>query len=252
MNIFKTAPAVLAVASEIKKYNANVAKFEELRSEGKDEEERDFILKCTSEFADSLSKKLKVHYEVIGEENIPEKGPLMIYSNHQSFADILAIFAVFRKFQVGFVAKDEWRSWKSLARAIEYTRSIFLVRGGGRQALAALSEAEDYLARGFSLTIFPEGTRSQKSEVGEFKHGAFKFAQKGNVPILPISLDGGYKLFEIDHSYHKDVTIRVNVHPLVHIEEMSKAEQKEAFCRIEQSIRDGVEDLVSIDEKTRH
>ncbi len=244
MNLFKTVPAALAVASEIKKYNANIPKFEELRSKGMDEEERALLLECTTKFGDSLSKRLHVNYEVIGEENIPDNGPLMIYANHQSFADILAIFTVFRKFQIGFVAKDEWRSWKALAKAIEYTRSIFLIRGGGRQALAALSQAEDYLRRGFSLTIFPEGTRSQKSEMGEFKHGAFKFAQKGNVPILPVSLDGGYKLFEIDNSYHKDVTIRIKVHPLVHIEEMSKAEQKEAFAQIEKTIRDGVDELV--------
>lgn len=244
MNLFKTVPALLAVASEIKKYNAHIPKFEELRSKGMDEEERALVLECTTKFGDSLSKRLRINYEVIGEENIPDKGPLMIYANHQSFADILAIFTVFRKFQIGFVAKDEWRSWKALAKAIEYTRSIFLIRGGGRQALEALSQAEDYLERGFSLTIFPEGTRSKKSEMGEFKHGAFKFAQKGNVPILPVSLDGGYKLFEIDNSYHKDITIRIKVHPLVHIEEMSKAEQKEAFVQIEKAIRDGVDELL--------
>jgi len=79
------------------------------------------------------SKKLNITYEIIGEENMPDHGPVMVYSNHQSFCDVFAILRLFRDhFQIGFIAKDEWRKVKTLAVAIEYTRSIFLVRGSGR------------------------------------------------------------------------------------------------------------------------
>ena len=248
MNPFKTVPAMITLVSAIKKFNSHVPEFEALRAAGDDKTEQAKILEYINEFGDEITRKYKVNFEVYGEENIPDHGPLMVYSNHQSFADILAVFTNFRKFQIGFVAKNEWHSWDILAKAIEYTRSIFLVRGGGRRALEALAQTEDYLKRGFSLVIFPEGTRSQSHEMGEFKYGAFKFAQRGNVPILPMSVDGGFKIFEIDNSFHDGVTVRMKIHPMVHIENMSRAEQKEAFNQIEQTIRDGVKELVEMEE----
>ena len=146
----------------------------------------------------------------------------MVYSNHQSFADIFAMIWLFRNHcQMGYVAKDEWRKYKPIANAIEYTRSIFLIRGSGKEAVKALKEAKELLDQGFNLVIFPEGTRSRKHEMGEFKAGAFKFAEKGKVPILPVTVDGGYHLIEETGSY-QPTTVKVTVHPLVHIEEMAK------------------------------
>ena len=90
------------------------------------------------------------------------------------------------------------------------------------------------------MVIFPEGTRSQRHEMGEFKAGAFKFAEKGKVPILPITVDGGYKLFEEKKTW-QPAHVKITVHPLVHIEQMSKHEQKEAALQIEQTIRSALD-----------
>ena len=89
---------------------------------------------------------------------------------------------------------------------------------------------------GFNLTVFPEGTRSQGHEMGEFKQGAFKFAEKGNVPILPVTIDGSYKFFEEQGTW-QPCNIKITVHPLVHIEKMAKHEQKEAAIEIERTIQ---------------
>ena len=72
--------------------------------------------------------------------------------------------------------------------------------------------------------------------MGEFKPGAFKFAEKAKVPILPVTLDGGYRLLEEKGTY-QPTTVRITVHPLVHIENMSKAEQKEVAAQVEETIR---------------
>jgi 1-acyl-sn-glycerol-3-phosphate acyltransferase len=137
---------------------------------------------------------------------------------------------------MGYVAKDEWRKLKPLAKTILYSRSVFLTRGDAREAVKTIKEASDILSMGFNLVIFPEGTRSQCHEMGEFKSGAFKFAEKGKVPILPVTVDGGYHLLEEKGTY-QPTTVKITVHPLVHIEEMDKHAQKQAAENIEAAIR---------------
>ena len=86
------------------------------------------------------------------------------------------------------------------------------------------------------MVIFPEGHRSKCHEMRDFKPGAFKFAEKAGVPILPVTLDGSYHLIEEKGTY-QPTHIRITCHPLVHIENMSKHEQKEAQAAIEETIR---------------
>lgn len=241
MNIIKTVPALLKVWGTCRQYNKNVPEFQRLREAGDVKSEQELILKASGKWAEDTSEILGLNYEISGEENIPANGPVFVYANHQSLADILAIYYLFRNhFQIGFISKDEWRKLGPLAKAIEYTRSLFLVRESSREALKLIGEAKDLLDQGFSLAIFPEGTRSQCHEMAEFKTASFKFAEKGNVPILPITLDGGYKAFEEKGSFVSGQTIKIIVHPLVHIEEMDKAEKKAAYHQIEETIRKGL------------
>lgn len=241
MNPFTTLPALAKIFGTVKTYNKNIPEFKKLRESGDIEKERELIWRESGKWAETSSRILKLHYEIEGEENIPAQGPIMVYANHQGLTDILAILYLFRNhFQMGFISKDEWRKLKPLAAAIEYTRSVFLVRGGGRETLKALSQATELLSQGFSLCIFPEGARSQKHEMGEFKPGSIKFAEKGKVPILPITLDGCYKVLEETGSFKPNQTIKIKVHPLVHIEQMDRHQVKEAGAQIEETIKSGL------------
>lgn len=241
MNLFKSIPKLLQFYFGAKAYGKNIPEIERLRAAGDVEGEKEAIRLGQKKFIESTAPKLGLTFEVTGEENIPSEGTYMVYSNHQSYADILALIYLFKdRRQMGYVAKEEWRKFKVLYNAIEYTRSVFLKRGDSREAVKSIKEVSDLLKQGFALVIFPEGTRSQCHEMGEFKAGAFKFAEKGKVPILPVTLDGGYKLYEEKKTY-QPAHVKITVHPLVHIEEMSKAEQKEAAKQIEETIRSALD-----------
>lgn len=242
MNVVITVPALVKTLKSFTKFNKNIPKIKALRATGDIEAEKELILRASGKWAEDLSNELRIHYDIEGEENIPESGPIMVYSNHQGLADILAIYYLFRNhFQIGFISKNEWRKVKPLATAIEYTRSLFLIRNNSREALKTIGEACELLDQGFSLAIFPEGTRSQSHEMGEMKVGSFKFAERANVPILPITLDGSYKIMEETGSYKADQTIRIRIHPLVHIENMNKTEKKGAVTNIINTIRNGLD-----------
>lgn len=237
MNPFTTVPKFLQGYIAAKKYNSLARQIDALHNIGNYDEEREVIRKGQKAFAETVAEKLNITIDVKGEENIPSEGPFMVYSNHQGFADIPAICYAFRDHcQMGFVSKEEWRKYKVLRDAIIYTRSIFLDRGNPRAAVKAVSEVKELLDNGFNMAIFPEGTRSKGPVPGEFKAGAFKFAEKAKVPVLPMTISGSYKLFEEKGTYqpcHIDITI----HPVVHLEQMDKKQQKEAAEEIEKTIK---------------
>jgi 1-acyl-sn-glycerol-3-phosphate acyltransferase len=239
MNIFKTGPRFIRGYIETLRFTSLKKQFDQLRAAGDIEGEKALINFGQKRWVEAMTPVLGLTYDVIGEENIPapEGGPFMIYSNHQSFADICATLWLMKDHgPLGYVSKEEWRKYKILADVVEYSRSIFLVRGNPKEAVKALGEAKKILDMGFNMLIFPEGTRSKGHEMGEFKAGAFKFAEKAKVPILPVTIDGTYHFFEEDGSW-KPAHIKITAHPLVHIEKMEKHEQKEAQQQIEATIR---------------
>ena len=241
MNPFTTIPRAITVLLAAHNYNRNIPEIKKLRAAGDIEGEKECIRLGQKKFIETIAPKINLTFEVTGEENIPETNGFMVYSNHQSLADIFALIYLFRdRCQMGYVAKEEWRKYKIIANAILYTRSVFLTRGDSREAIKTIKEATELLKQGFNLVIFPEGTRSKSHEMAEFKGGAFKFAEKGKVPILPVTLDGGYKLLEEKGTY-QPAHVKITVHPLVHIEEMDKHQQKEAAAEIEATIRSALD-----------
>lgn len=243
MNIFKTGPRFIKGYIETMKYTSLKKQIQALRDAGDLEGEKALVHKGQKRWVESISGPLGLTYEIRGEENIPDKAdwPFMIYANHQGYADLAASLWIMKdRGMLSYVAKEEWRKYGILSDAIEYTRSIFLVRNNPKEAVRALGEAKKVLDLGINMIIFPEGTRSKGRKMGEFKAGAFKFAEKAKVPILPVTLDGSYKLFEETGSW-QPCHIKITIHPLVHIEEMNREQQHEAAKQIEETIRSALD-----------
>jgi len=133
-----------------------------------------------------------------GNENLQGlKGPAIFIGNHSSHMDVHVLFYAlperFRWRVAWGAAADRWfiKGRKGLKKQPWYmalTMNAFPVqRGGGK---AALSYAEELLGRGWSLVIFPEGTRTTTGKMGHFRHGASILALAKNVPVVPIWLEG--------------------------------------------------------------
>jgi len=69
-----------------------------------------------------------------------------------------------------------------------------LDRKNDRKALQIILQGVKRLKKGYPLAVYPEGTRSKGPHVNEFRHGIFKVAQKAEVDILVIAVDGMYKV----------------------------------------------------------
>eukprot|EP00186_Timspurckia_oligopyrenoides_P004561 CAMPEP_0182446688 /NCGR_PEP_ID=MMETSP1172-20130603/4547_1 /TAXON_ID=708627 /ORGANISM="Timspurckia oligopyrenoides, Strain CCMP3278" /LENGTH=196 /DNA_ID=CAMNT_0024642675 /DNA_START=468 /DNA_END=1058 /DNA_ORIENTATION=+ len=154
---------------------------------------------------------------IIGKENIPEPGQVVIYAaNHQSYADIFS-FAALRR-ATKFVSKSEILKIPTIGWAIALGKHVALRRGDRRGQVMAYREMIQSIKDGNSLAIFPEGTRSKTGRMKRFHSGAFKASVTTGAPVVPITIVGTRELMPPDSyipvAYPKN-GISVIVHPQV-------------------------------------
>ena len=124
--------------------------------------------------------------------------PAVYICNHQSHLDVLPILALHPKV---ILLTNEW-VWNSpfygyLIRKAEF----YPVMEGLEKNLAHM---KDLVARGYSIVIFPEGTRSPDCRIQRFHRGAFVSARELGLPILPLYIHGfGYALPKHDFLLRK-------------------------------------------------
>ena len=121
----------------------------------------------------------------IDTDKIDFKKPSIIIANHTSFSDILLLIALNPK--VVLVVKD-W-VYKSPIFGFIIKKAGYIYAGNGPED--NLRQARELIAKGYSIAIFPEGTRSETGELGRFHKGAFLLAEELKLDITPIILHGG-------------------------------------------------------------
>lgn len=180
----------------------------------KSEEARKIIFEETGNWALNRIKDSGANINIYGAENIPLDRNVVFISNHQSDFDIAIFMALIPK-DKAFVAKNELKKVPVLNKWMELMGCVFLDRGNIRQSSDALKQATQNVRNGASMVIFPEGTRSKCNTMGEFKRGSFKLATRTNTPIIPITIDGSYKLKEQNKGIIKPANVNVYIHKLV-------------------------------------
>lgn len=239
MNLIYNFPGIfkaLVALKSVKSYRVQIRKN---KVAGNFEEERKNILQATSIWGNKMLELFDANLEVFGKENLPKEGPVVYVSNHQGYADIIALCAALDTVQFGFVAKDNLGKLPVYGSWITEIRSVLISRKNPREALKAISAGIKNIQNGFSMLIFPEGTRSKGPEMARFKKGALKLATKPKVPIVPISIEGSYHCFEEKGVLRGD-TIKVLIHPMVQTASLSGEEEKNLPGEIENIVRSGV------------
>ncbi|MFA5038628.1 MAG: lysophospholipid acyltransferase family protein [Candidatus Omnitrophota bacterium] len=125
---------------------------------------------------------------VSGRDNIDKNRTYIIVANHQSLGDIVVAYQM--KTQFKWVAKQVLFKIPFIGWSLSLTRHIKLERGDFGSIKKTYREASQWLRAGMSVFFFPEGTRSETEQIGDFRNGAFKLAIKEHVPILPVVFEG--------------------------------------------------------------
>lgn len=125
---------------------------------------------------------------VEGREHLPWRGAAVLVSNHESLADILMLFGLYRPFK--WVSKASVFNVPLVGWNMRLNGYVSLVRGQRESIVRMMADCRRWLERGVPVLLFPEGTRSPDGEVKAFKDGAFRLAIDEGCPVIPIAITG--------------------------------------------------------------
>ncbi len=147
------------------------------------------MVRHTRRWAEVLVRGWQMDLRAEGMENVPSDRVCVVVANHQSYLDVIALFACMPVTPV-FLAKRELERAPLLGRAMRLGGHVFVDRGQHDRAMASMEQAARQLRAGQPLAIFPEGTRATEPVVRGFKKGAFRLAKSAGACVVPIGIRG--------------------------------------------------------------
>lgn len=134
---------------------------------------------------------IRIKVQISGLEKIPREGRLVFVSNHRSKFDPIITWYIFRKWQIAFLSKEENFHVPIFGRIIRKCCFMAIDRENPKEALKAINRAAGLLKQNaVSIGVYPEGTRSKSGGLLPFHNGVLKIAQKAQVPIVILAIDG--------------------------------------------------------------
>lgn len=162
----------------------------------------------------------------IGEENIPTDTAVLYIGNHRSFFDIVLTYVRVPR-PTGYISKKEMKKWPLLNVWMRYLHCLFLDRSNIKEGLKTILDAVEKVKSGISICIFPEGTRNKTADTFlPFHEGSFKIAEKGDVPIIPMTIVNSAAIFEDQFPRIKPVTVVIEYGKPVYVKELDKETRK--------------------------
>ena len=168
-----------------------------------------------------------VKAEVKGEENVPKDEAVLYILNHNSFFDIIFTYPRVPR-PTGYIAKKEMLKFLTLTWWMKLLHCEFLDRKDLRAGMKTINSAAESIKNGYSMAIFPEGTRNKSEEpMLPFHAGSFKIAEKSDCKIVPVVLYNTAAIFEDHLPFIKKAQIKVEYLPPVDVAPLSRDERKE-------------------------
>lgn len=129
---------------------------------------------------------------VVGLENVPKEGGVILASNHLSFIDSIFLPLVVSR-RVSFLAKSEYftgtglKGWAT-RQFLTAAGQIPIDRSGGKASEDSLNTGLRVLSSGGVLGIYPEGTRSPDAKMYRGRTGVARMVLEAGVPIVPVAM----------------------------------------------------------------
>jgi 1-acyl-sn-glycerol-3-phosphate acyltransferase len=127
-------------------------------------------------------------FRITGHRVDDPRRPYVVVANHESFVDILLLSHL--PWEMKWLSKADFFRYPVVGWLMRMAADVRLERGDPRSMLGAMKECRRRLDANVSVMIFPEGTRTDDGELGEFLDGAFRLAIQAGAPVLPIAVRG--------------------------------------------------------------
>jgi len=171
---------------------------------------------------------LLTRWQVKGRENVPSQGPVLVVANHLNLADP-PLLGVSLGRKVVFMAKEELFRSRFIVYFIRGLGAFPVHRG--QLDRKALRQADQLLANGLALVMFPEGMRSRSGRLRPAFPGSALIARRSGVPILPVGITGTERIKGIAWLLRRPQII-VNIGRPFHLPPASSQSTKVELARL--------------------
>lgn len=164
---------------------------------------------------------------IIGEERIPKDEAVLYIPNHQSYFDIIITYSRCPNL-TGYISKDILEKVPLLSVWMKRLYCLFLDRSNIKAGLKTILTGIEYIKRGISICIFPEGTRNPHPEDGllPFKEGSLKIAEKSGCPIIPIAITNSQNIWESHMPFMRKCKVIVEYGEPIYLKDLDKEQRK--------------------------
>jgi len=162
--------------------------------------------------------------EFYGVENVPSRGGLIVAANHQTYIDPFWLSLRIKR-PTRYLAWSAAFRWPIVGRCLTWLGAWPLALEGSDPA--AIRRSLQWLRDGGAVVIFPEGGRATATgSLEHFKAGAVRLALEANVPILPVTIKGGNRVWPRGWRFPRPGKVVVTYHPLYHAEQCPDEETR--------------------------
>ena len=165
-----------------------------------------------------------------GTQNIPTDGGVIIAANHQTYVDPFWVGAAVKR-PVRFLAWDAAFNWPIVGLLLKLFGAWPLQLEGSDPGPIRLSLR--WIRDGGAVVIFPEGGRGNPDgSMKKFKAGAVRMALEAGVPILPVTIRGGERVWPNTRRFPRlGVRVEITYHPIFHVEQCQSEDNRECARR---------------------
>lgn len=164
---------------------------------------------------------------IIGEERVPRDEAVLYIPNHQSYFDIIITYSRCPNL-TGYISKDILEKVPLLSVWMKRLYCLFLDRSNLKAGLKTILTGIEYIKKGISICIFPEGTRNPHPEEGllPFKEGSLKIAEKSGCPIVPIAITNSQNIWESHMPFMRKCHVIVEYGEPIYLKDLDKEQRK--------------------------
>lgn len=132
---------------------------------------------------------LGLKYQIVGIEKIKNNLPIIFYSNHVHFTDIILYDLVFKDYPRASMYKEEHNTNPIFGKMVQALGGVSVDRKDDKKALMSIIKIIDKVKHGVNFMIYPEGTRTKNNMVGPYHPGSFKIPLKTKSQVVLCAID---------------------------------------------------------------
>lgn len=189
-----------------------------------------------------------IRVEIKGLENIQLDKAQLFVANHQSYFDIFALSG-YLPVQIRWMAKSILFHIPFVGWSMRAAGYISVDRKNRKESYKSFLKAIEKLKSGFSVVIFPEGTRSMDDQMGPFKKGGHLLAVRSQTPMTPVTIIGSGPIIRKGSGVIHPGPVRIIISPPIYPKDFQGKDKDSILNNIRDLIKKNLEEYNNLDER---